>query len=723
MAILFRDEFYSNEGTRYRVAIDDDTLGSDGNLSFELGAGLFNLSYSGENDNRFQSVITSRVTLSMVIDSTVTEDFIEDCINSVDGRFKLRIEKYKKSSLTWELFWTGTIITDQVTYEDASYPFFFNITAIDQLGTLSKIDYNNDGQRYYGDNTIMEHLVFILDKTTLQYFHAATDVFIRTVCNWYDTAHVYNAGDPADPLVNTRVNHIAFFSEDTDGNIIYFNCLDVLKQLAKVFGARIYQSDGAIRFEQVNEREDADFYEFQYDEDGTQLSKGLNTTDTITTLKTKTNTHLAGGQFAFLPGLKYVRLEYNHKSNRNLLFNLSWSNVLLANLVIGEVTSDTTTTTLNFNSNLYVSLDVDTVGSDLFRIEFDLFLRFGNKYLKREITDIGYGSIGEGAVTWETTSEKYVVSSERFGLNSQYLNIPVTFQTPVLPDAVGELEFGFTGLRYYKNAVEIAPTETVITINNYELQTPILELFLDGSPSSLSRQRLYQVNNDLSPGNTETETISTFLGDALTVVTRGKLEVYDGTDWESSTDWAINKAGTTYSIMELMILEILAGQKRGTFKYIGAFQISSFMFHHRLVYSNLNYMMMSGSFDASRDTWSGSFFNLDVNRNNLSFSTEISSGGSNSGGLPSGGGSSSGGSSTTSYIPPVPEYFLNVVGASITGLSGTLPGASLADQFLAVYRDGRKLKHTTHYTIDESNNEIDLVLQAMGEDFEIIIFS
>jgi hypothetical protein len=106
----------------------------------------------------------------------------------------------------------------------------------------------------------------------------------------------------------------------------------------------------------------------------------------------------------------------------------------------------------------------------------------------------------------------------------------------------------------------------------------------------------------------------------------------------------------------------------------------------------------------------------------MTFGTEVNSG-SSGGGTPSGGtGGNTSGTTTISFTPPEPEFFDNVTGASITGIAGTLPPNSLANQYLEVYRDGRKLRHTTDFTIDETNNEIDLVLQAMGEGFEIKIY-
>ena len=715
MAIRYQNVFYSNNDSRYRISIDDDTLGSDANLVFDLSSNLFNLSYDGQSDNRFQSVITSRVTLSVMVNSTDLEDFIDDTINSVDGRFKLKIEQYNKGTLTYNLFWVGTIITDQVTYEDASYPFLYNITAIDQLGTLSEIDYNDAGTAYSGKETILQHILNCLVKTDLDYFHTVSDPFIKTITTWYENDHVYNAGDPADPLLNTRIDHIGFYREDDDDNIIFFDCLTVLKELAQVFGVRIYQSGGAIRFEQVNEREDADFYEFSYNNVLTELSKGLNTTDTVTTNKTKSKTHLAGGQYSFLPGLKYINYAYSHESDRNLLLNNVWQISSNFEVNVGSIVSDQTTSTFKFTANLYIQVFTNSPSSDEYRVDFNLKLKHGSQYLKRTITPTGNSFIFY-PMEWDTAAENYELTTDWIN-ESQIIEIPISFETPVVPEAIGDLIFDFNhGQIYKKNG-----TGNNMNLGFWELQNPYLEFYSDGKPD-IKNTRTFQINNDFFTNNTQTKKLTGFIGDAITNVTRGKLEINNGTSGEDSAAWSINQAGTTYSIMELMIYERLAGQKRGTTKYNGSFQILNFAFHKRIVYSTDNYMMMSGSFSANSDTWTGSFFNINASRSNMTFGTEINSG-SSGGGTPSGGtGGNTSGTTTISFTPPEPEFFDNVTGASITGIAGTLPPNSLANQYLEVYRDGRKLRHTTDFTIDETNNEIDLVLQAMGEGFEIKIY-
>lgn len=728
MAVKYRQEFYSVNDSRYRINIDDDTLGTAANLAFDVDSNLFSLTYEGQNDDRFQSVIPSKCRIGVIVNSTDLEDLIADMVNSVDGRFKILIERYNKGTLAFEKFWFGNVITDQISYEDKSYPFIFNITAIDQLGTLAEIDYNDDGTTYTGKQTIIEHLINIFDKTDQNYFHNATDIFLSTVCSWYDDNHVYNLGQN-DPLILSRIDHVAFFREDDDSNISYFNCLTVLKELARVFGARIYQSGGSIRFEQVNEREGADYYAFEYDKTGVQQSEGLKSFDTVTTDKTISKTHLAGGQFSFLPGLKYVKLDYNHESNRNLIGGQIWSTDENNNLVIGSIQSNQTTDTFRLVTSIYVKIVFVTSSTDLWRFTFKLKIKHGTKWLKRDITDSGDGVLLTTPATWEDTESYYVISTDWLITQAIILSIPINIETPIIPLALGDLEFDFNTAEIYKREATltgtsgtpyVGPPVSDINIDFWELQDHSLE-FLSEGKTNTKRTRTYQVNNDFFVGNTQTKEISTFIGDAITYVTRGKIEIYNGTTWQDSTAWSVNQTGTTYSIMELMIYEILSGQKRGTQKYNGSFQIIGFNFFERIVYASVNYLMMSGTFNAHQDTWSGSFFNLVVSRNNMTFGSEVNSG-SSTGSLPSGGSTSSGGSSTVSFTPPVPEFFDNVVGATITGLTGTLPPNSLATQYLEVYRDGRKLRHTTDYTIDEGNNEIDLVLQAMGEGFEIKIY-
>lgn len=732
MPIKFLDEFYSVNGIAYKIAIDDDTLVSDSNFTFSMfNSSIFNLSYSGESQKRFNPVLPSKVTFQMVIQDTTGEDFIEDLINSVDGRFKLRIEKYSKLNLVYELYWVGTIVTDQVSYEDASYPFAFNITAVDGLSLLARKDYNNAGLVYSGDATLLEHIQNCLDKTDLAYFYGVGDNFLQTIVNWYDDNQSYDAVNKLDPLVNTRLNHRAFYQVNDEGFNNYKNCLEVLKEIATVFGARIYQSNGAIRFEQVNEMVNASYYRWDYNSSFTELSKGNITSDNLTIDQTVLKTQLAGGTFAFLAGLQYVKLSYYHYANQNLLYGTSWNSDLNENLVIGDILSNTTSTVLSFATTLYIKILLVTSSTDLWRFDFKLKIKHGTKWLKREVVDNGDGVLIINPATWEDVESYYIVSTEWLPTGTIIENIDINFQTPVLPLTNGVLEFDFNYNDVYmrpptftgtSGSPYVGPPAPDVTVDFWKLITPTVELFEDGE-GNMEELRVYQVNNDFYQGNTETLDLVSYVGDAVTDSSRGKLEIYNGTDWQNSELWSINQAGSGYIIGKLMIYEILAGQKRGTMTYNGSFQLSLYHAHTRLTYDSNLLVLINGSFDAGNDVWNGTWFKLALSRNNMTFSADTTGGGSNTTGGGFGGGSSPGGNTIpVSFIPPEPEFFSNVSGQSITGLTGTLPPNSLADQYLEVFRDGRKLRHTVDYTIDEGNNEIDLVLQAMGEGFEIKIY-
>lgn len=732
MATVFEDIFQSENKIEYRITIDDKDLiaelPSGYDFSFKTEDDLFTLSYEGAQE-RYNPIISSKVSMGIYINDSIKENFMLDLIDSEEGRFKLKIEK--KIAGVFELFWVGTIITDQVSFEDISYPFIFRITAIDQLGALSTIDYTDDGATYTGTETLLGHIFNVVNKTNLAYFHGANEQFFSTLINWYDDNHQYDGVDRYDPLAITRIDHLAFYEEDEEGNVKHFSCQYVLKQIATAFGARLYQTGGMIFMEQLNERESLFGYYFFYKKDGTFESKSLYSS-TINIDGQPHQTQLAGGVFSFLPGLKHVSLEYQHESGRNLLGGTTWTVDGGQNVVVGSIISDQVTTTLSFDATLYLKTKfLGATTTSIWRFEFYLTVKHGTKYLKREITDNGFGGFTTGLMEWSDTLAYYEISSV-YMFEPLLLNIPINFQTPVLPLQEGILEVNFEYAGLYRKPDQNGsggvlwtfPPSPDIFYDDWAMISPKIELFEDGKAANLENTRVYQINNDTYPNNTQTLEFETSIGDAITHVTRTKLEIFNGTDWDDSTAWSINQNGSSLSIMELMIKEVIAGQKRGTYMYNGSFILFYGFFQTRLSYFGRNYLMMSGSLKAGQDTWSGTWFGINIVRTGLTFGAEISSGTSNTAGTTTGGTVSATGGTVLSYEPAEPEFFINFSGATITGIAAMLPISVNANQYMKLFRDGRLLQHGGSYdfTIDEANNEIDLTLPAIGENFRLEVY-
>ncbi|MGB0496632.1 MAG: hypothetical protein ACPGJI_09765, partial [Kangiellaceae bacterium] len=670
MALRLQTQFVDVDNIRWRVSIDDSSLSvDDPNPFVKSGDDGFALTYEGQNQERFNPVLPTKVTFSIELATAAHESLITDLANSAEGRFKVHIEKERKLLDVWFTWWVGTVVADQVSFPDMALPYFFQISAVDQISTLSKIDYKDtDGTVYEGDATLMDHVKLILGKTNASYFYAATDDFLLTTGEWYDTNHDYTSPDKTDPWLTTRVNHIAFYTEDEDGNKNFKNCFVVLQEIMKVMGAKFFQSDGLFRLEQINDRANSQHYEWTYQLDGTQSNEELTSYD-------KTLGHgadvelLANAVYSFLPGLKSIILNYSHFGDRNLIGGAIWDEVSSNNVIVGSISSNLTDTTLSMDANLYVQVISNTpIGQSTdykWRFVWRLKIKYGTKYLKREITSLSSGVLDVAEPTWEDAVSYYEVSTEYLYI-AQVLNIEVNFETPVLPLASGILEVDFDLHQTYRTHLTSGDPEEVYTppppgdlqLDYWGVQNPTLELYDDGTPASVSAIRKFQINNDNGTSNTEVLEVNTSLGDALTSVSKGKLEIFNSSsEWEDSTDWAINQTGTLRSIMELLLFEMMKGQKFSTKLLNATVKGPGVVAHTKLTRFGEEYIFMGGSFSAVRAEWSGEWFELKFDDTNLSFGTPISSGGSSTTGSGSSGTTSNG--QSANFLPPVRQDFIN----------------------------------------------------------------
>ena len=709
MPIRTESNFFDLKGKQYRITVDDENYVNDPTMrsTFKAGGDGFTLTYEGQNLDRFNSVIPSKLSFSMYIENANDEVIISDLANSQEGRFKVKVEENDGNG-NWSKYWVGVILTDQVNYQDEYYPFPFRITAVDQIATLSKVDYNNNGVAYEGPATLLEHLYNILNKTYAPFFYATNEDFIGVAGDWLENNHVL----ADDPMVATRVNHIGFNREDQDGNKVYFSCLKILKEIALAMGSRFYQSRGKFVFEKINQKAGVILPMWIYDKAGSFLKKE-NSVDAALIGHGQSVELLAGATYTFLPPLKSVKLSYNHASNRNLILGSFYNSTNSANLEVGEITSNLTTSSLSFSANLYIKLKQNTAFSESYRFTWALRMKYKDKYINRQMEDNGFGIFPSGPIVWQTAIGDYIISTDWIQ-SGQVLNIPINFQTPVMPDPLGNLSFDFSYENIHANNGPITGTAPIF-VEYWELEDAVLELFDDGTPQSLEASRLYQINNDQGTRNTETLEYETILGDAYTYVTRGKMQILNSLGaWEDSTDWAINQSAPFLSIMKLLILEIMAGQKtaikilRGTVKGNNVFPTT------KLVRNGEEFIFMGGGYNAIMEEWSGEWFQLKIDRTGLSFGVETSEGGSNTTG---GSGTTSSGSTVVASVP-IRENFTNVNGATITIVT-TIPTDT--NRNFLLYRDGRLLIVVEDFTIAGQN--VNLIIPAIDENFTALIYN
>ena len=531
------------------------------------------------------------------------------------------------SGVVYRLYWAGWIVQDLITIEDASQPYIYEITATDGLNRLNGIDYdsaNDITQNDFGLTRVTDVIINALTDTGLTDLWTSTDAFLETSVDWWESNQTYSTTD--DTLYLTAIDAGLFTSRDDDGNIIRTTDFEVLRQLATLYNARLFLSNGRFVFEQIGNRATASRYAVQYDTTGAELAT-LTIADDIPLNQTLFGARLAGNQWNFLPALKKVSLTYAQRflspwfgaykftdtdSTFNVGFVSGGSGIQLA--LYGPVT--------------YNLIAVAPGATDIFAmaVVFRVRIRVSDSsnpgtyyYFNRAFN--GYSATQTfGTAGWSTTAGYYyfdlAAGSVVGGFASLY-NI-ITITTTDLP-VTGAVQIVFelydtynviTGAQYVLDSVQSQSFNAVIAFSRVD----------DGQEPASGV--VYSANNSsaLVSSNLSLDLGELLIADGATQT--GDLVVWNGSAWVAASQWSKGSAGGGSSILKLLTSETLALHALPIQRYDGAV-LTSGLFEQRLTFGGVAYLRMNGTFTANADQWSGTLFAIQRTKTNVSELPEL----------------------------------------------------------------------------------------------------
>jgi len=418
-----------------------------------------NLEYIPNSDNPYEPIFASQLGIS--IDFT---DDLSDIINftNIDDRYNY-VEMYVDSIIQW----VGFIINDnvQISYSTGRKTATFNAT--DGLGMLKDIPFvppvgnlgvNDKNSLLTILRTCFNSIGFKNNRNTVtmcSYF--ANGMSDRAVNSW------------RDPFVQTYMCYRNFLKDEYN----YTNCLDVISNIAKSFGCRIFQSNAKWWIVAVNEFAETNAYYTEYNTSGARVDNGdgnlINTSSTIQPYLTNTSglyfidnsqTKILNKGFYKIIGEGNVEIADNYIPNGNLAENDTieaeyWTRsstgdgtcLLLQNAILDyyyfELTAPsggpagTAGVTLNATSNAYV-----TTGDAL-----QLNITIG---ANTSATVIGFIdiSINTGSIIyylnnskeWQTTSTSFSVFNPKTSGAAQ--DFVLDLKTAIFP-GTGQLSFTY----------------------------------------------------------------------------------------------------------------------------------------------------------------------------------------------------------------------------------------------------------------------------------------
>lgn len=310
----------------------------------------FLIAYDSGSDFKFEPIRASKATLGLVLGNGIDLDEFW-----TQNEREYQIAHY----ISGVLDWIGWVIPNGFTYQLTGGIYYAELEATDGLETLDAYKFWNEAtESNYGiDNLGVYHtgqqfdMIFILTEC-LKKIGLGLDVWVAVDVYEQNMLRDVDTRDGC-PLAQASVNVRTYIGDTDRDDIPYwrdtdeaFNSLEVLENLAYMFGAKVYQSQGVWRFKRVNA--DIDFgtgattrYWYKFDQDADYIltsREALSDTKTIPCMDVTNQASMVEDDHTLTMDEIYKRFRVNYKytyarlgdSDVNLIknggFTESWAN-------------------------------------------------------------------------------------------------------------------------------------------------------------------------------------------------------------------------------------------------------------------------------------------------------------------------------------------------------------------------------------------------------------
>jgi hypothetical protein len=564
MASRFHGEINGLGGNYYKVELlDSDFVGS----SVEWNLANIEIDNKGENSERWTSIWASMV--SVMVQSTAAVDLntvIGDILDAVEGRFQIAIYKKALAGDSYTFEWIGIVLNDLSGGTDEAPVQSFSIVATDGVGALKGIDYSVDSDTVIGQETAAVHLLNALQKLPYNAYFGATDAFLKISVPYFESNMV---GITVSALDKTVLPGTMFYEIDKNGLYKFNSCFEVINKICQLFYSRIYFGGGTWRMVNVRSWETASslpFYTFLFNQ---SMNSSLTTETTRYTIdQTKIGARISGQTFDYFAALQKVSRAYQHDTSQNLVQGLSFTSTTAIQTV--GVISESGTESLMVAGALYVEVRKKVLGTAFLAlfVKVRLTIKINSYYLKRtnssqnqnnDYTDLSW-NFGVAYVD-------YIAAFSANNTVSGNMILSVAFESPTFPD------FGVQDLEVQIEKVSITDLGGNSQTADYNYSCRFNSLYLEYIDGDAENLRIYEAYNDSADFFSEVAELDTLnIGDKINDMTQNRIKIDDGSAIvDSDGEWGRNTITGTKPLLQLVLNDIMAGQRRGIKKRNGSF--------------------------------------------------------------------------------------------------------------------------------------------------------
>ena len=406
------------------------------------GAGL-NLEYIPNSDDPYEPIFASQLGIS--IDFT---DELSDIINftNIDDRYNY-VEMYVDSIIQW----VGFIINDnvQVSYSTGRKIATFNAT--DGLGMLKDIPFVPPVGNLGVNDT--NSLLTIL-RTCFNSIGYKNNRNTVTMCSYFANGMSDRGVNSwENPFAQTYMAYRNFLKDEYN----YTDCLEIISNIAKSFGCRVFQANAKWWIVSVNEFAETNAYYTEYSTTGTRVDNGdgnlINTSSTIQPYITNTS------------GLYFIDNSQLKILNKGFYKIIAEGNVEVADNYIpnGNLEDNDGTEATYWTRS--------STGDGTCLLLQNAIL----DYYYFELTAPSGGPAGTAAVTLNASSNAYVTTGD-----SLQLNIQISAASVATPIGFIDISINTGSTIYYlNNNKEWQTTSTSYTVYNPKTSGAAEDFILD----------------------------------------------------------------------------------------------------------------------------------------------------------------------------------------------------------------------------------------------------
>ncbi len=252
-ATRYRVKYASQDGNEWQLLIDEDGASS----IIDLDGTEINLQYIPQGDDPFEPIYASQIQAGI----DVTDDLANapDFTSLDDRKYHARLMRGS------DMIWQGFVLSDNVQMDFNTGRKIMVFNAICGLGMLEDINLPAPGTAYR--YTILTYILNAINGVAFP-----TPANVRLLCDIFATGLTDSDGDT--PFTQTYLSYNNFY--DT-GNNEWFDCLQVLRDILKSWGCRIFMYNGEWNIVQVNQMANASRRWVRFDSTGVRLGFGTDT--------------------------------------------------------------------------------------------------------------------------------------------------------------------------------------------------------------------------------------------------------------------------------------------------------------------------------------------------------------------------------------------------------------------------------------------------------------